>query len=373
MRMTGVGGLLVLGVVFAAPSSLRAQDLVRRPAQESARMPLTVRWGMQRPDLMRFNRVEGLSVGIRGQIRPRTRLGPLSLTATGRLGYGDLEPNARLDIVSETIERRLTFSVFRELAAVDEDARHLGLGNSLLAAIAGRDDGDYYRRSGVSLEWTPPQSERRDLRVRGFAEYQRGAASAIDHALFKLGNDAFRFREGLVADKGWLYGGQIELTPWWGSDPNLVQGGLEFRAEAATGDFEYARGMLVARLAVPLPADIHLGIEAGAGTSRGGVTMQRLWHVGGPSSLRGYDPRRLTGTSFGRARGELARAFSFGALSLFSDVGWAGEYESYRFEDALYSAGAGLAIVDGLIRLDAAWGLRKPRTFRLDLYLDAIL
>jgi len=214
----------------------------------------------------------------------------LSLTATGRLGYGDLEPNARLDIVSETIERRLTFSVFRELAAVDEDARHLGLGNSLLAAIAGRDDGDYYRRSGVSLEWTPPQSERRDLRVRGFAEYQRGAASAIDHALFKLGNDAFRFREGLVADKGWLYGGQIELTPWWGSDPNLVQGGLEFRAEAATGDFEYARGMLVARLAVPLPADIHLGIEAGAGTSRGDVTMQRLWHVGGPSSLRGYDP-----------------------------------------------------------------------------------
>jgi hypothetical protein len=32
-----------------------------------------------------------------------------------------------------------------------------------------------------------------------------------------------------------------------------------------------------------------------------------------------------------------------------------------------------VSILDGLIRLDAAWGLRAPRDFRLDLYLDQLL
>jgi hypothetical protein len=79
---------------------------------------------------------------------------------------------------------------------------------------------------------------------------------------------------------------------------------------------------------VRMRADMRLGLEAGAGKGWGGLTTQRMWHLGGPSSLRGYDLRRLTGTSFVRARGELARTYSFGSLSLFSDVAWAGESES---------------------------------------------
>ena len=370
MRSKGVLGLLLLGVVPTAPSVLDAQRTVGTPVTQT---PHTLRWGLQRPDLMRFNRVEGLSVGVRGQIRPQTSLGPLSVTGTARIGIADLEPNGRIDVTRETIERRITFRVFHELAAIDESARHLGLGNSLLGALFGRDDGDYFRRSGAWFEWTPPESERRDLRVRGFAEYHRAAQAETDFALFRLGSDGFEYRANIAADEGWLYGGLIELTPWWGSDPNLVQGGFELTGEAATGDFEYARTALTARLAVPLPSDLRIGLEVGAGTSWGDPTVQRLWYLGGPSSLRAYDPRRLTGTSYGRARGELARTFSFGAVSLFSDVGWAGEYETYDFDDALYSAGVGLSVLDGLIRFDSAWGLRQPRTFRFDLYLDAML
>ena len=63
---------------------------------------------------------------------------------------------------------------------------------------------------------------------------------------------------------------------------------------------------------------------------------------------------------------------SFGSVSVFSDVGWAGESESYSSDDWLYSAGVGVSLADGLVRLDSAWGLREPRTFRLDLYLDAM-
>jgi hypothetical protein len=70
----------------------------------------------------------------------------------------------------------------------------------------------------------------------------------------------------------------------------------------------------------------------------------------------------------------LAHRFSFGAVSLFSDAAWAAdERRSPDPDEIYYSVGTGLSIVDGLIRLDGAWGLRAPRNFRLELYLDGIL
>ena len=348
--------------------------LAALPTPSPAQVPHTFRWGAQRPDLLRYNRVEALSVGARGQLRPMTLAGPLSVTATARLGIGDLEPNGHVELSRETLQRRVSLHLFHELAAVDEDARHLGIGNSILAATIGRDDGDYYRRSGAALEWQPPTAERRSFRVRGYAEHHRRAAVETDFALFHIGADTWSFRDNIVADEGWEYGALVELTPWWGTDPNMVQAGLDLTLQAATGDLEYARAALLGRLAIPLPADLRLALEAGAGTSAGGPPAQRLWYLGGPSTLRGYEPRAQTGESFGRARAALARASSFGSVSVFSDFGWAGPTSDFiRFDDGLHSVGAGLSILDGLIRFDAAWGLSEPRDFRIDLYLDAIL
>ena len=136
---------------------------------------------------------------------------------------------------------KITFSVFHELASVDERARHLGVGNSLMAIFFGRDDGDYYRRSGASLEWTPPAAGRASFRVRAYGEYHQPAASETDFALFRLLNGSFAFRPNLVATEGWEYGGLIELSPWWGSDPFLTQGGLELTVQ---GGRRVARALL---------------------------------------------------------------------------------------------------------------------------------
>jgi hypothetical protein len=62
-----------------------------------------------------------------------------------------------------------------------------------------------------------------------------------------------------------------------------------------------------------------------------------------------------------------------GAVSLFSDWAWAGDRDAIRLDDALGSVGAGISILDGLIRFDGSWGIRDPKGFRVDLYLDAIL
>ena len=123
----------------AAPDQAQMQAQAEAPGDPAARalpqMPYALRWGIQRPDLVRYNRVEALSLGLRAQIRPQTLLGPVSVTGTARIGLADREPNGRIDLTRETLAQRLTSSLFHELAAIDESARHLGISNSLVAAF----------------------------------------------------------------------------------------------------------------------------------------------------------------------------------------------------------------------------------------------
>lgn len=363
------------GSGFASRGELeeRFAALTALPQAPPSRTPFTFRWGLQRPDLLRFNRIEGLSVGARLQIRPNTPIGPVSITTTGRLGYADLEPNGRVDLTSETLERRITVSGFRELAAIDEDARHLELGNSLMGLFFGRDDGDYYRRTGGSVTWTPASARRQTFRVVGYAEYQEPARRDTDFAVFHAWQDDFAFRPNLTAEKGWDAGGLVAVSPWWGTDPRLVQGGFDVRLRGGTGQTDYARGSVLGRTVVPLPSDLRFAIELGGGTSWGAPAVQRLWYVGGPRSLRGYDPRVMGGESFGRGRGEVGRLFAFGTVSAFFDYAWAGDASTFSVGDGFYSVGAGLSLVDGLLRFDVGYGLRDPRDVRIDFYLDAVL
>ncbi len=360
---------------FASDEELRESfdelaDLPRAPLPQT---PRTFRWGFQRPDLIRFNRVEGLAVGARLQARPETFLGPLSVTLTGHVGYADPEPSIRLETARETLRRRIAWSGYNQLASIDAEARHLGLGNSVTGFLFGRDDGDYYRRSGTALEWTPPSARRAAFRVGAHAEYHRPVGVETDFAVFKLWKDDWAFRPNLPAEEGWEYAAFVEISPWWGTDPRLAQGGLDVKVLAATGMSELVRTSLSGRLAVPLPADLRLGLEAGVGSVLGTPTVQRLWYVGGPRTLRGYGPRQMGGEAMVRGRAELARTLNFGAVSLFSDYAWAGDRADFAPDRGFYSTGLGLSIVDGLIRFDVGYGLKAPRNVRLDLYLDAAL
>ena len=341
--------------------------------QEGTPLAHTFRWGVQSPDLVRYNRVESASVGARGLIRPLSSLGYLTVALEARVGVADLHPGARLDVSRQTLTRRVTLSAYHELAAVDEGAGHLGLGNSAMAVLFGRDDGEYFRRTGMQMEWRPPSSQRATLRLAAFAEHHRPVETATNFTLWYYGDDDWRFRDNLVADEGWEFGGQLSLSPWWGTDPRRAQGGVEANVRAAAGDWEYVRSSLSGRLSMPLIADFRVGLDVGGGTSWGEPPAQRRWLLGGAGSLAGYAPRSREGTSYVAARAELARNFAFGALAAFTDLGWAGERDLFKLDDALTSIGLGLSLADGLIRMDAAWGLRAPRRFRLDLYLDAIL
>ena len=359
-------------MAVTAGVALLAALQIAAPAQ-LPRTPVSLRVGPQRADLVRYNRVEGLSLGVRGQIRPETPLGPLSLTATVRLGLADMQPDGALDLVHESVHDRIVVRGYHELTSIDERARDFGLANSLMSLLAGQDLGDYYRRSGATVEWTPPTADPRTFRLRAFAEYQEGADRETDAQLPRLWDDQRRFRDNIPAEDGWEVGGSLELTRRWGLDPFRTRGGAGATFLGATGDRDFARGSLGGDVTLAFPAHVSLTLEAEGGTSWGTPSVQRLWYVGGPLTLRGFEPTAAGGQSFGRARAELDRAFSFGRVVLFSDMGWAGDRSDVDLDDALWSAGLGLAVINGILRIDGAWPLDDPRDFRVDVYLDQIL
>ena len=370
---------------FASEAELKevVESLADLPPVPVQGVPWDVNWGWARHDLLRYNRVEGPAVGGQFEAELGSPLGPLGFRAKGFFGLGDLEPKARLSLERAGVKRTVTLGAYREIRPTDLQGRYLGLGNSLNALLFGRDDGEYFLATGGDLVWRPPQARRESYRVRLYAERHDDLDNHTDFALFRAFDEGGTFRENLEARVVEEGGGELHLRPWWGSDPLRAQGGLElyghgaaWREPDSTATGEYARASAVARLALPLAQGRwRVGVEAGGGTTWGDAPPQREWFLGGPTTLRGYGASVLRGPSFLRGRLEVARVYSQAVtVSVFGDAGWAGVREDFATDELLYGAGLGASLLDGLIRFDLSHGLRGPdKTFRVDLYLDAIL
>jgi hypothetical protein len=325
-------------------------------------------WGLGERDMLRYNRVEALSVGARFA----ASLPAFDAEATLRFGIGDLHPGAEVLLHRESHRRTLELRGYHELATVDPARTALGLGNSLSALMLGRDAGEYYRASGAAFTWAPPSSRRRAWDMTAYAEYQNDVARNTHIAMPRLWTDSV-FRSNITAAEAMQYGATLRMMPWWGTDPSRPQFGLELLLQGETGDYDLARAGVTLRGAAHLVHGLRIGAEAGIGSSTGDVTPQRMFYLGGARTLRGYEPGTVSGTSMARGRLELARTASFGAVSVFSDWGWAGDREDIRNANQRWSIGAGTSLLDGLVRVDLAHGLRAPRGWRLDLHLDAVM
>jgi hypothetical protein len=324
-------------------------------------------WGFARSGLVRYNRVEGLSVGMRAQ----TISGAHTLSATGRIGIADLAPNAEVGAQRETLRRNLSASISHGLVAIDE--RSLGLGASFSALLLGRDDGDYYRSTGARISVTPPTTRPQWYRFTAFAERHRSVDRETNWSLPHLFDGGFDFRPNLSADSADLFGGVLNLRHWWGTDPRGFQFGMEMNNEIGRGDFEYVRSAITLRTAFSIADNVRTAWEIAAGDSEGTLPAQKQFFLGGSQTLRGYGGSSLVGPRFARARVELALARPEFGLALFSDAGWTGTWADFTGRQALISTGVGLTILDGLIRIDLARALRRPTGWRLELHLDSVL
>lgn len=336
-------------------------QLPATPWQFRARPP---RWG-----LARFNRVEGLSLGVRGELD----LGRLRADGALRLATTDVTPDVEAGIAREDATKRSRLAGYYRLAAVDPTARSLGIGNSLNALFLGRDDGDYYRGTGVELTITPAVTLSQRFTVRVYAEQQRGARQFTNFSLPNVFNDNHVFRPNIVADSADQLGASLTLRTQRGIDPARPRWSADVTLDGGAGTYGFSRASSTLRLTTPLAGQMAGALELAGGMSAGRVPVQSYWYLGGPGTLRGYGGNAMSGDAFWRARLELANSWPAARVVLFADVGRAAPREHLSLAKSLAGVGVGASFLDGLVRLDVARGVRSPTGWRVDFYTDAAL
>lgn len=327
-------------------------------------------WGLDRPGLTRYNRVEGFSTGI----RIGAEYGRLGVDLTPRLAWAELRNSGvRLDARWEGDWYQTRFGAYREIAAVDPALQPFDLSNTLGALLWGRDQGDYLGVLGAELAGGPAPGRATRLDWRLYAERQQPVRNETWTSLRRLWDKEDPFRPNLSADTAMLLGLTLDLRLARGLDPAGFRWGAHIVLDGATGSHDFFRPALALNLAGPLPARLLGLIEGVAGSSFGELPVQRLWALGGVATLRGYAPRAATGGAFWRARAEVGTRFPVGRLVLFSDLGWAGARGDFPGREPLAAAGVGASLFDGLLRLDLARTLRTPTVWRLSVGSDLAL
>lgn len=331
---------------------------------EVGRPRVTAPWAL-RHGLLRYNRVEGLSVGARVD----WDLGRLRLDLTGRVGTADHRPGGELGVTVPRVRRSWRLAAYHGAAVADPSIRALGFGNSVTALLFGRDDGTYYRASGAELRGSPRDGDLYTVRV--FAERQRSAAKNTDLSLPRAFDETHRFRPNIDAAPADQIGLDVQVGGEHGLDPTSLRWGAWLDVKAETGTFTFIRPGVTLRAAGPL-AGLMGALEVAGGTTLGPAPIQAAWFLGGPGTLRGFSGGALSGTDYGRARAELANRFPAARLAVFADAGWAGAAGSFDTSALAYSVGIGASVLDGLLRVDVARRLEPDPGTRVELYLDAI-
>jgi hypothetical protein len=318
--------------------------------------------------MLRYNRVEGLSIGARADVA----WGPLAIDGELRFGLADREPNVEIGVARESMVRRTRIAGYRRLTPFDATARPFGFGASLNALLFGRDEADYFRATGAELTSRPVTDGRWTYTWRAFGEHQHAVSRETQVTLARAW-DSDPFREVRAANDADQAGLGLTLSRGFGGDRSAARLTLGTGVEGQTGTFGFGRGQLFGRLGVPRLGPIALALEGAAGTTTGDVPVQGLWYLGGPTTVRGYAGALMGGEAFWRARAEIARATPAARLVLFSDAGWVGARDGWELDPPLLSAGIGASFLDGLVRFDVSRALRSPTGWRVDLYLDAAL
>lgn len=317
------------------------------------------------PALLRYNRVEGFSVGAGAD----ADFGPLAADLRVRMGTADHEPVVELGIARQG-GRTLRLAGYRRLDAVDPALQPFGAGNSLGALLWGSDVGDYFRTAGVELLGAPAPTERPWYEWRLFAERQSAAERNTEFSVWDAVGGGGDFRPNIAADRADQLGASLALRSSWEGRPGGPRAGAELWAEGSGGTFDFLRPRLRLSGGTPLPGGLWGSLEGAAGGSVGHLPTQSLWYVGGPATLRGYDGNAARGDAFWRGRGELATAGPLTRVGVFADAGWAGDRGGFGEGRTLASIGVGASLLDGWLRLDFARALVAPTGWGLYLGVE---
>jgi hypothetical protein len=362
--------------IFDGSSPVLSDDELRAIAERMGAIPhppwqvarAVLEWPLNAPHLVRYNRVEGLSPGVRATVD----FGRLSADAGLRAGTAAGEVGAELGLVRTGERAAARIAAYRRLDAVAVASSPFGVQSTLANLLLGQDDNDYFRASGAELRLRPPHARTQWYDLRFFAERQQAVSAHADFSVLGLVDSGRALRPNIAADAADQAGATLRLRTFGGLNPDALRWGGELELHGEAGDFTFARPALRLRAAVPLLPRVSLGTELAGGGSFGEMPAQRLWQLGGVSTLRGYDGGVARGNTYWRGRAELGVGLTFARVMGFADAGWAGTRSDARRGRALTSAGLGLSMLDGLVRFDLA---RATHTgaWKIHMHFNSVL
>jgi hypothetical protein len=329
-------------------------------------------WAPQAPvfryglEMTRYNRVEGLATGL--GVRQDFGLG-YTADAQVRYGLADKKVTGELSVERSNGRNIWRLGGYHRLVAANDWGSPLTFGSSFSAVLFGVDDGAYYRAGGAELVLESARGGGSSLRF--FGERHRGAKRETHWSLANAINDV-KFQENIVTTPGDIAGLAAHLTNSYGLDPMSWRSQFDLRLEGAVGDFQYERVAADVAVSRPIGRSIAASISAGAGAGFGDLPLQRRFYLGGAHTVRGQQLDLTGGESYWLARAELGLANVFARPVLFGDLGWAGPRDDWSKPGRPMSGvGAGLSLVDGLIRFDLARGIYPTDRWRFYGYIEA--
>jgi hypothetical protein len=335
-----------------SPAELRAiaerMGAVPRPVLGLSRP--VVEWPLNRPGLIRYNRVEGLSAGVGAAVTA----GPLGADLALRAGANRAALGGELGVRHAGARLSSRLAGYHRLEATPIASDPFSVRASAAALLLGRDDNDYFRASGVELLMEPAGAGSRWYDLRLFAERQSEVPAQEEFSVARLLGRGPLLRPNVEALRGEQVGATLRLRAARGLDPEGPRLGAELELHGEVGDHRFARPALRVRASTQLLPRVTLGAEGATGVGLGEVPPQRMWQLGGAETLRGHDFGAARGDAFWLARGEVGYGLPFLRFLVFGDVGDAGPTQELPRGAPLRSAGLGLGLFDGMIRAELA-------------------
>ncbi len=343
---------LALGNTLAAIGNGDAGDTVQAASPWYLYPPI---WTL---NLMRYNPVEGVSIGA--QMRRDFGWWRSVLTVRAATREWKEVPDLDLTFQRDRPGLRTQFSMYRALRTGALGAG--GIDGFPLPVILESDSLDFHRSTGAALRFLSGSGDRLGLSLSLFAERDEVIETGGEHDHEdEHGTEHEHTAQARSDDDDHTgherkrFGAALEWRPWWGGmGQESVGAGGTVSVRGSAGDNAHVRTVIEGALLVPLAARISLGLQAGFANVSGDPAPQDLWDLGATGAfLRGHAEAVETSRAW-MGRADLQFPLRYARLSLFGD--WArAEGEDY------YAAGAGLVLLDGLLRVDFAQGFTAER------------
>jgi hypothetical protein len=275
-----------------------------------------------------------------------------SVLVNGQFGFGDRRVLGSVELRREGPAGRFSVAAYRSVREVEPWTGGLGFGNSVNALLTGHDDADYLLTLGAGLAYTWNNGPLADAQFGVYWERHR-SMDVVPRGIWRFPANP------PVAESEFL---RAMVTKDARLGPLSIRSGVDLLAgEVGTA----GRGW--ASLSLPFEILRRSGrIVVRAGAVRGDGLPQLAVRLGGPQTVRGYTYGVRAGREFWSAQLDVAVLESAWLMPvIFADVG-----DTFD-RDPIAAVGVGVSLLNGLVRLNLAKGVRPSRGARLDVHFRA--